>query len=419
MKFNKVAEQALGVTKKDVIGKCIWDLFPVSEEYNYPKLYRKAMSENLTLTFEEYHAYNGHWFNVVVYPSVEGLSVFFKDITTEKQNLEKIKQQEYFLNAIYNGTKEASTFIDTNFIIKYNNKVAKEITKHIFGKEAKIGESSFDHFLPEYIEEFKEFYNRVLKGETINVERTDGTNWWQFSMYPFYDENIIIGIANNVTDISERKDKEFKLIESEHKLQKNIEAIPHPMLIVSEDVEIQFVNLEFEKVFGYTEDEVLGRSINFMIPERFRQGHDFLHKNYLEQGGKSIRMGRFASAITKNGNEISIDASLNTFTAGGKRFIIVILQDITELKKHQDTIIQQNEALRSIAWEQSHKLRTPVANILSLCDLLVNNNHDTEEEKLQYIEFLTESAKSLNLIVHKIVGQANENEFNGEYKVQS
>ena len=81
--------------------------------------------------------------------------------------------------------------------------------------------------------------------------------------------------------------------------------------------------------------------------------------------------------------------------------------------------MQQNEALRSIAWEQSHKLRTPVANILSLCDLLVNNNHDTEEEKLQYIEFLTESAKSLDVIVHKIVGQANENEFNGQYKVQS
>jgi light-regulated signal transduction histidine kinase (bacteriophytochrome) len=144
-----------------------------------------------------------------------------------------------------------------------------------------------------------------------------------------------------------------------------------------------------------------------------------LHKNYLEQGGKSIRMGRFASAITKNGTEISIDASLNTFTAGGKRFIIVILQDITELKKHQDTILQQNEALRSIAWEQSHKLRTPVANILSLCDLLTNSDGESEEEKSLYIQFLIESAKSLDVIVHKIVGQANENEFNGQYKVQS
>lgn len=407
-RVNKIAEQILGIPREQLLGKLLWDWFPDSPDYNYPAQFRKAVREGISVTFEDYRPDLDKWFSTVAYPSMDGLSVFFRDITREKKHIEQIKQQEYMLRAIYNSTTEASSFIDKNLIIRYNNRVAQEITQKIFGKAAQAGEYSLQYILPEYRAEFENLYRRVLQGETVILEQTDGNRWWQFSLLPVYDEqNQIIGLAHNVQDVTERKIREIQLSESREQLQKIIEAIPHPLVIVNEDVVIQYVNEEFEKVFGYKSEEVLGKDVMFLIPERYREGHHRLHKNYMMHNGKSIRMGRFLAALTKEGKEIVIEASLNTFISNNQRFAIVILQDVTEQKQYQDTIIRQNKILQEIAWRQSHELRRPVANILGLCDLLTNYPDQTEAEKRQYIEYLNRSAKEMDEIIHRIVEAAN------------
>jgi PAS domain S-box-containing protein len=282
---NRITEQILGMPREMLLGRKIWDLFPDTPDYNYPAAYRKAMNENISVTFEEYIPNLKMWFNAVCYPSTEGLTIFFRDITQKKRYANTIKQQGYMLRAIYQSTSEACTFIDKNFIIRYNNQVAKNITLQIFGKEAQIGENSLDYMLPEYRDEFESFYNKVLLGENITVERTDGKHWWQFNMHPVFDEqDQIIGIAHNLKDITDRKNKEFK-------------------------------------------------------------------------------------------------------------------------------ILQQNEALRQIAWLQSHELRAPVANILGLCDYLKNYKNEAEEVKEKLIESILEVTEELDKIIHKIVNKANESKY--------
>ncbi len=262
--------------------------------------------------------------------------------------------------------------------------------------------------LPQYRDEFKSVYLRVLQGESIVLERTDGAKCWRFSFLPVHDEQRhVIGIAYNVQDITLQKEREQNLEERRQQLQKIIETIPHPLLITNKEGMIQYVNSEFEKVFGYAADEVLGRAVDFLIPERFRSGHNQLQRRYMEEGGKPIRMGRFLAALTKDSREITIDASLNSFTSNNRRFIVVILQDVTAQKKYQDSILQQNKILQDIAWQQSHNLRRPVANILGLCNLLNNYPNQTEEDKRQYVNYLNITAKELDGIIHKIVDATN------------
>ncbi|MCS7018177.1 MAG: PAS domain S-box protein [Cytophagales bacterium] len=407
VRVNKVAEQILGLSRQALLGKTLWELFPNTTDYNYSLQLRKAMQEGVTISFEDYRPDLDKWFSTVVYPSVEGLTVFFKDVTQEKKNIWQLHQQEYMLRAIYNSTTEASTFIDTDLIIRYNNRVAQEITQKIFGKAAQPGEPSLDYVLPEYQALFEGYYRRVLQGESMVLEYTDGTQWWQFSLLPVYDEQQrIIGIAHNVQNISERKEKEQKLAESRQQLQKIIEAIPHPLLIVNQTANVEYVNEEFEKVFGYMSEEIVGKNINLLIPERYRASHQHLHQNYMAQGGKSVRMGRFLAALTKSGKEIATDASLNTFWSNNEQFVIVILQDVSEQKLYQDTIVRQNKILQDIAWQQSHHLRRPVASILGLCDLL-SNYSNTESEKRQYVHYLNLAARELDDIIHRIVDATN------------
>jgi len=332
------------------------------------------------------------------------------DISREKKIQTELRQSEIMLCALYDSSSEALTLIDTNYKFLYKNKLAKQITKNIFGREAKIGDYSLDFYVPELREEFANYYQRVLQGETIRVEKEYQGIWWRFSLYPVYDnENRIFGVATNLKDITRRKQQDLALYEAQQRLNKIIEAVPHPLLIVdAETIQIIYVNAEFEKVFGYTEQEVIGKEVDFLLPERYRAKHRFLQEEYLKEGGLIKNMGRYLPALVKNGTEIYTDASLNTFVADGKKYVIVILQDVTEQKKQQDQILEQNKALQEIAWQQSHEVRRPVANILGLCNLLRDYKDEPEEIRDKYLEYMLKATQELDDIIHKIVKETNK-----------
>lgn len=422
LNFNKTANKhALKYFQKELyLGADIREFLTPDGIQTFEEYFPKALKgENHAIQVERRIQETSLWIAATYLPvynkneQIIGVTLVSKDITEEKQAQIKLQEKENMLRAIYQSTTEASTFIDKNLIIRYNNQVARSATKQIFGKEALPGDHSLDYILPEYKAEFATYYQKVLQGEHFFIEKTKNNHWWLFRLFPVYDEEKnIIGIASNVQDITEQKLKTIELEEKTQQLQSILEAIPHPLLIVSEDIKIQYVNEEFEKVFGYTEQEILGQGTDFLLPERFRKNHPFLQKEYLKKSGALIKsIGRFLAALTKTGEEIDISASLNTFTLKSKKHVIIILQDITELKKKQDTILKQNETLRKIAWEQSHQVRRPVANILGLCDLLQNYPQESEEMKKIYIDYLLQATRELDEIIHKIVEQTNETNF--------
>ncbi|TAE71646.1 MAG: PAS domain S-box protein [Bacteroidetes bacterium] len=213
VRVNSVAALSLGFTRESMLYRNIWNLFPDSYVSNYQKYFYKAVNEKIVLSFEDYRPDLEKWFSVVCYPSDEGLSVFFKDITVTKNYLKKIIEQEQALDSIYQSTTDACTFVDKDFIIRYNNQVARDVTKLVFGREAQIGDSSVEFFLPEFKDEFIGYYHQVLQGERISVERFDGKRWWLFSLFPVYCKGQkVSGIANVVQDITPRKEIELKML---------------------------------------------------------------------------------------------------------------------------------------------------------------------------------------------------------------
>lgn len=89
--WNKEAERLLGRSREDIVGKNLWDVYP---EAKVPQLYReytRAAREKKTVSFEYFSQLNEQWLDVNVYPSEEGLSVFFKDVTEKKLSVEKIR----------------------------------------------------------------------------------------------------------------------------------------------------------------------------------------------------------------------------------------------------------------------------------------------------------------------------------------
>jgi PAS domain S-box-containing protein len=226
-------------------------------------------------------------------------------------------------------------------------------------------------------------------------------------------KKIFYAFVDRISIEMQRFEAENWLRESEERLAKTLESIPHPLLIVDNQTSIIYVNEEFEKIFGYTLLEIKEQKIDFLIPNRFRNAHLSHTQKFIENNGKRLNMGKndYVSALTKSGEELIIKATLNTFTIKGKQYVIVILQDITEAKKRQDIILAQNKLLKDIAWQQSHKVRRPLANILGLCSLFENQEKMKEEEQNLIVSYLKQAAKELDEVIHNIVAEADKNEL--------
>lgn len=163
----------------------------------------------------------GIWFNFRFYPVkndvgvITGVALNARNIHQNKEAALRIQEQEAILRAIYNSTTEASTFLDLDFIIRFNNQTSREITLEVIGREASVGDNALDFILPEDQDEFFEYYHQVFQGERVILEKYAGGKWWKFYLNPVYDnENVeVIGISQVVKDISEAKSHVAKILQ--------------------------------------------------------------------------------------------------------------------------------------------------------------------------------------------------------------
>ncbi|NES97298.1 MAG: PAS domain S-box protein, partial [Desertifilum sp. SIO1I2] len=91
---NRQAERLLQHQRDELIGKNIWEEFPEAVKIDFYTQYHRALTEQISITFTEFYPPLDCWFLVRVYPSSEGLSVYFQDITASKQAEVALRQSE-------------------------------------------------------------------------------------------------------------------------------------------------------------------------------------------------------------------------------------------------------------------------------------------------------------------------------------
>jgi PAS domain S-box-containing protein len=93
--LNQEAEELferLQRTREQVIGKNIWEEFPELVGSTFDKQYHRVVAEQVTVEFEEFYPPMDRWLEIRAYPSREGLSVYFRDITGRKQAEEELRR---------------------------------------------------------------------------------------------------------------------------------------------------------------------------------------------------------------------------------------------------------------------------------------------------------------------------------------
>ncbi|MBE9602253.1 PAS domain S-box protein [Pedobacter sp. MC2016-24] len=83
--INKEAERILNCKRADLLGKNLWEFFPQSKEGRFYQEYQRALTEKVSVHFEECYAALGVWGSMHVYPKKDGLAVYFVDVTEQKK----------------------------------------------------------------------------------------------------------------------------------------------------------------------------------------------------------------------------------------------------------------------------------------------------------------------------------------------
>ncbi len=101
---NEAAEQTLGVTRDELLGKNIWDVFADAVGTEFFTAYQRVMTERVTTSVEAYYPPLGVWFSVNAYPSSEGISVFFRDVSERKRAELQLRETNETLQSFYDGS---------------------------------------------------------------------------------------------------------------------------------------------------------------------------------------------------------------------------------------------------------------------------------------------------------------------------
>ena len=130
---------------------------------------------------------------------------------------------------------------------------------------------------------------------------------------------------------------EFK--KAREKYEKLLDSTPDAMLFVNTDNEIILVNAQFEKIFGYSQDEIVGKKLDILLPERYKKNHGKMVQRFFEQP-KTRAMGAHLEiyAIKKNGDEFSADISLSPLQTDEELFVTAAVRDTTERKEAEEQI---------------------------------------------------------------------------------
>ncbi|MDN3583416.1 PAS domain S-box protein [Mucilaginibacter flavus] len=220
--INKAAEKTLCCTKGDILGKNLWDFFPNSRDGRFYAEYERAMNERISVQFEGYYAPLGVWGSMSVYPTKEGIAVYFVDITEQKKIQEKIYNDGQNLRAIINNTRDLIWSVDLQSRIITGNQAFWTRVKELTGKGEE--EVSNADFVQERVAVFFESYERAFKGEAFSLVRQrelDGRQVFEeLSFNPIRDiHQSVIGVNCFLRDITDAQQYLHQIEEQNKRLR--------------------------------------------------------------------------------------------------------------------------------------------------------------------------------------------------------
>ncbi len=358
---NVAAEKAYGYTRDELLSMSVDDIrYPGEKGWTSSE---ETQAGKNGILFETVHIRkDGTPFPVEVNSRVieiEGAPTVIsvvRDITRRREGESRLRRQEQILRLFVENSPAAVAMLDRE--MKYVVVSRRFVSDYRLGDQELIGRSHYDVF-PEIPERWREVHKRCLAG---NVEKSDedlfprpdgSAQWVRWEVRPWYeDAGQIGGIIIFSEVITEQKLAAEELELSRQRLVGLINSVMDGIISLDENHKIILFNPAAEKMFGVAAADMMGKTLDSLIPDRFRGKHPGQIAAFGQPGGSSYSrhmMGmRIIAGLRKGGEEFPMEASISKIEVAGKKVYTVIHRDVTEQLRSREELRESEEKYRTL-----------------------------------------------------------------------
>ena len=217
--------------------------------------------------------------------------------------------------------------------------------------------------------------------------------------------------------VREKADQKFRL---------TVEAAPNGVVLVGSDGRIVLVNTHTEELFGYSRGELVGQTVEMLLPERFRGAHPGHHAgSFTESKARAMGAGRELFARRKDGTEIPVEIGLSPIQTEEGSLVLTVIVDLTERKRTEQELAQQRNEIAhlsrvstmgQLASSLAHELNQPLGAILRNADaaeLFLQTDPPDLEEIRAILADIRQDDERAGAVIDRMRAMLKRREFQG------
>ncbi len=230
--------------------------------------------------------------------------------------------------------------------------------------------------------------------------RKDGSEFLaDATLTPLKDSSgALRGFVRVLRDVTDYHAANRAVERREKHLQSILDTVPDAMVVIDELGVVTSFSAAAERMFGYNEEEMLGRNVSMLMPTPDRERHDSYLGRYLETGERRvIGIGRIVTGLRKDGTTFPMELAVGETLSEGIRMFTGFVRDLTDKQKSEARIqelqselihVDRMSAMGTMASTLAHELNQPLTAITNYAEAagpLVTSDKPHEREIVQEI----------------------------------
>ena len=400
---NSATEKIFGFKKSEVIGKKYFDLgiFSPEQVERFKKDYKESLKGKKISPMEiQIKRKDGTiaWLSVQNSLKKIGNEILIEgiaqDITERKIAEQKLIESEEKYRNLADSLPEVIFEIDLSYNITYTNLIASKVFGYT-SEEFKEGMTISHFVLLEEKELILKQTKQIFRGEyikplQIRLKRKDGTLFFaDIHASRIFKENSVSGIRCIIHDITDLKNTQKKIKESEEKYRLLSENAHDLITVVDNDLKIDYINEKAHKrLMGYSSEDLIGKTaLDFIHPEDQK-----LIIKAFNEGDGSIEV----RIRNKNGRYVWLESSGKFYkNSDGKNYVLTISRDISERKEAAQKLIESEKKYKELAnslpeviFEIDLKFKLVYTN--AIASKIFGYSHEEFKKGLNVFDFILE-----------------------------